>query len=468
MSGARHVLVAALLLAACAQSPEAESRELRPKDFAFGRVVQLPAAASPLAEIELPVDVYRSSRSEGMQDVWVFNASGVPVPQALRRATGSPAPQPTATLLALFPVLAEHAKAPLELSVAITRGPHGELMQLQSRNPPAASGHDADAIAAYLLDARGLPRGATALRFEWFKVPEQLILPLTIETSEDLLTWTPIAVEGGLLNIEHAGHRVERDRIELTSSKTSFYRVRPAGRASFPAPLRAVFAEPVVDAPAAVLERNAVRAEISAAGSGGVYRFDLGGPLPVERLEVELPEDNSVISAELWAGEKRDGQYQRVAEARIYRVLVDGTPLIGPSFNVFRQRARYYELRVDPTRLGIGEGLPTLVSYHAPDLLLFLRRGAEPFTLAYGRHRVTRQRFEASELLALLPSEQRSAGTPGRATLAPVQPLGGPSLLLAPKPPPPYATYALWAVLVAAVAVLAALAYHLLRSRDAT
>jgi Protein of unknown function (DUF3999) len=467
MSGKLLALCCALLCVASrahAQTPSAEPHELRPNDFAFGRVVQLTASDSALVELELPVDVYRGSRSADLKDLWVFNAGGEPVPQALRRASRPQAPEAIATLLPLFPVLAEHFAASLELSVAITRGPAGQLLQLHSRNPPDEAGHEAGAVAAYVLDARALDRGVTALRFEWFGAPDQLILPLTVESSEDLLSWSPIAVNGVLLHLEHDGHRVDRDRIEMTSGKAAFFRVRPLNRRSFPAPLRAVFAELVVDAPTPVLERLAVRGQALAARSG-VYRFDLGGPVPVERLEVELPEDNTVIAAELWSAEQEDGQYQRVAEARIYRVLADGQPLIGPSLTLFRQRARYYELRVDGTRAGIGAGMPTLVTYHSPDLLLFLRRGAPPFTLAYGRHGVLRQRFEADDLLALLPLADSAAATPARATLGDAKPLGGVARLLAPKPAPPYGTYALWAGLLAGVALLAAISYRLVRGK---
>ena len=465
MSGRRLALSICLLACAAASVRADEPAELRPTDFAFGRSVSPSDAVSPLVEVALPVDVYRASRVEGLADVWVFNARGAPVPHALRRGTQSTNAPASAELVPIYPV---RAATPLELSLVILRGPNGEIQQLQRRpavdvaGAPAAPGPQGEQVASYLLDVRGLKRDVRALRFSWLEPPAHLILPLSIEASADLISWRPLSVEGGLLRLEHAGNRIERDRVELASGASQFLRVSPADQSTFPAQLRAVFAEPAADVPQRVLERLTVEPDQPAANSG-VYRFDLGGELPVERIEIELPEDNTVIAAEIWAADKRDGPYQRIAEARFYRVhpAGDPKPLIGPSVRVLRQRARFYELRVDATRLGLGASKPALIAHYAPDELLFLRRGEGPFTLAYGRHAVARKRFEAQDLLTLVPHAE---GKPASATLSEPKPLGEASVLEPPKPPPPYTTYALWAVLIAGVALLGTLAYRLIKS----
>lgn len=146
-------------------------------------------------------------------------------------------------------------------------------------------------------------------------------------------------------------------------------------------------------------------------------------------------------------------------------MLSQGKALTGPRLHVFRQRVRFYELRVDRSRVGLGAGTPTLATYHTPEQLLFLLRGSGPFTVAYGRHGVRRQRFEPDELLGLLPPQAGGgAAQPARARLGEKHDLGGARLLAAPAPEVPYKTYALWAVLIAGVGLLGFLAYRLARS----
>ena len=468
MSGKR--LACVLWLSAQIVRAEAPDAELRPQDFAFGRTLELPDASQPLAAVAIPVDVYRDSRSENLNDVSVWNGQGQQVPHALSRelAAGALPVEDPGTPVPFFPVSVQHAQAPLELSMSISRGADGQVLALRSQTkadkpeePSAAK------VAAYLLDVRAVVQnelGLHAARFDWLDAPDNLILPLSIDSSQDLITWQPLQVEGGLLRLSYAGQRIERDRVQWSPRKAAFLRMRPQSAPSFPAQLRAARVEAVPSTPAPERERVAVKAGPGSHPEQGVYRFDLGGEVPVEELEVELPEDNSVLAGELWSAQRADGPYQRLSAARFYRVLSQGKPLTGPRLRVFRQRVRFYELRVDRSRVGLGAGTPTLATYHVPEQLLFLLRGAAPFSVAYGRHHVRRQRFEPDELLGLLPPQPGGAAQPARARLGEKHDLGGPRLLAPPAPEVPYKTYALWAVLIAGVGMLGWLAYRLARS----
>jgi hypothetical protein len=471
MSGKRLVFALWLLSAQLVRAEEQEAADLRPNDFAFGRSLEVLDSTQPLAAVSIPVDLYRDSRSEGLNDVSVWNGQGQQVPHALSReiTAGAVPVEQTGTAVPFFPVSVQHAQAPLELSVTISRAADGQVLALQSHTksdkpvePSAAK------VAAYLLDVRAVPqneRGLHAARFEWMDAPDNLILPLSIDTSEDLIAWQPLQVDGGLLNLSYAGQRIERDRVHWSPSKAAFLRVRPQSLPSFPAQLRAARVEAVPTTLEPERERVAVKAGQGSNPAKGVYRFDLGAEIPVEEVEVELPEDNSVIAGELWSAQRADGPYQRLSQARFYRVLSQGKPLTGPRLRVFRQRVRFYELRVDRSRMGLGTGTPILATYHTPEQLLFLLRGAGPFMVAYGRHLVHRQRFEPEELLGLLPPQpDGGAPQPARARLGEKRDLGGPGLLVAPRPEVPYKTYALWAVLILGVGMLGLLAYRLARS----
>jgi hypothetical protein len=403
-----------------------------------------------------------------LADVCVFNAAGARVPHALS-VVASPAPQEPRTMaVPYFPVRVEHAQAPLELSVTIARGADGQVLSLKSEGSSAATTHaSTQAIALYLLDLRNLPhveRGVVGARFVFRDAPDNLILPLSVESSEDLISWQPLAVDGGLLHLEHAGQHIDRDRVTWAPAHAQFLRVRPASSGAFPAQLTTVEVEAAPATAPAQLDQVAVIADKPNPKAPGVYRFDLGGPVPVEELEVQLPEDNSVVAGELFSAERADGPYQRVAQARFYRIVSEGKPLMGPRLQLFRQHARFYELRLDRSRVGITDGLPTLVTYHAPEQLLFLQRGQAPFTVAYGRHALHLARFEPDELLGLVPATQGGKPEPTLGRLSARRVLGGEQLLQPPPPKPPYKTYALWAVLIAGVGVLGMLAYRLARA----
>jgi hypothetical protein len=444
-----------------ADAPE-HSLELSPRDFAYGRVMQLPSGDAVLVQVELPVDVYRRSRTPGLQDVLVFNARGAQVPHALRSARALPVAAPEPVLLPLFPVPNVATPEHVAMAIVVERSAQGEVLRVSSRSAPADQATNAQPIAAYVLDARALPRALLRLRFELSGAPDDLVLPIAVDASSNLVDWRSVPVAGALLHLKHAERSIERAQLEIAPTRAEFFRVQPMGRATFPVTITSISGEVVPEVALRPLARvDAVAQPV--AGKSGVYRFDLGGAVPVERIELELPEDNTVIAAEMWSAPRIEGPYQQLFDARFYRIVAAGKSLSGPSCDISRQAVRYYELRVDTTRPALGAGRPRLVTYHAADQLLFLRRGDAPFTLAYGRHAVVRQRFEADDLVALVPA---IAGTPApiaTATLLPPAALGGVALLDEPKPPLPYKTYALWAALLAGVALLAGLALRLLR-----
>ena len=472
----RNWAYAALLWALCTTAhaaPDA-ANALHPRDFAYTRDVVLPADPTPLAAVELPADVYRASRSPSLVDVVVFNASGSLVPDALQRPAAELAKAQNAISVPFFPMTLEQASAPIELALSITRGSDGQVLALRSQTPEQAQGaQSARPVGAYVLDLRSTQQGTDsadpqliAARFEWLTPPTDLILPLLVERSDDLIHWEPVAVEGGILHLEHDGKRIDRDRIEWSPLRADFMRVRAQGKAALPSQLQAVQIETARSSIAPKLESVAVSGSLVVADRP-VFRFDLGGPVPVEEVEVELPEDNSVIAAELSAADQPAGPYRHVAQANFYRVSTAGAAALhGPRLRIPAQNTRYYELRVDVSRGAIDNGAPKLVTLHVPERLLFVRRGEAPYTLAYGRHGVQLQRFEPSELLRLLPNLHGMDGTPTLpmlATVAEPQLAGGLTLLEPPPAPPPYKTYALWASLLAGVALLAWLSLRLLR-----
>ncbi|HKP64924.1 MAG TPA: DUF3999 family protein [Polyangiales bacterium] len=464
MSARVSTLCAVLLCASAAHA--APETPLKPADFAYGRDVQLPDDPQPVVSVALPLDVYRAMRGPDLRELMVFNGRDTQVPHAIRSLRAGPTDAPETVPLALFPLpLSAAGKAGnLETALVIQRDPAGQITSLIARSStPAVDGgaEPEPRIAAYVLDGRALPRALVALRVQLRETADDRVLGLRVETSEDLVTFDELPVAGALIQLGHGGRRIDRDLLSLPPTRASFYRLSPVSAASFPSPLVAV------QATLATLEAPQPFERLDSQSTGSpaphVYRFDLGGPVPVDRVELALPEQNTVVNAELYASDDPAGPYHSVLRARLYRVALPDRELSGPTLDVVRRNARYYELRVDPTGGGLGSGAPKLISYHAPDQLLFLRRGEGPFLLAYGRYRAPNDRFEADDLLTLLP---KSSTSTSMAKLGEVKQLGGDGQLRAPAPPPPYKTYVMWAVLIAGVFALGALALSLARSGE--
>jgi hypothetical protein len=500
------VVVGCLALAACVGRAIAEPEEvLTPSDFAYGREIRLPDSPLPVVSVPLPLDVYRAMRAADLSELMVFNGRGAQVPHAIRTLhAGSPA-APETLELPLFPLHAGPARGGSSGSLAleIERDAQGQVVRIaaksessalraagtnrrgvkrgdgsergpgprggsQGASEPVAAQLDAGApgadvpsppIAAYVLDAREAKRAIVSLRIQLLESADERVLPVRVEASEDLVRFVDLPVDGALIQLGHGGQRIDRDQISMPPTRARFYRLSALREANLPAPIVTVVATLADLEPTRPFEKVGVTAQSTPKPQ--VFDFDLGGPVPVDRIEFQLPENNTIVNAELLASTSSKGPWTTVLRTRLYRIARAEAELTGPTLEIGRRNDRYYELRATATGGGLGAGKPTLVTYHAPDQLLFLRRGEGPFMLAYGRYRVEHARFEADDLLSLLPDRPAPTAT---GTFGEVKTLGGKARLIAPKAPPPYKTYAVWAVLIAGVALLGVIALRLSKS----
>jgi hypothetical protein len=206
-------------------------------------------------------------------------------------------------------------------------------------------------------------------------------------------------------------------------------------------------------------DTNAAGARI--ADEPGAFLFDLGGALPVDRVQVALPEPNTIVRATLHSGESSEGPWLHPQAALLYRIDRE-TPLRNEALRVPTRRHRYFKLVVSSEGGGLGSGVPTLEASWHPEQLIFVQRGPAPFSLGYGRACAEPVRFTAAELLKTVgaPHEEVPRET---ARLGPPRPVGDPSVLEPAEPGVAPRTVALWAFLIVVVGGVVGLSLRLLR-----
>lgn len=429
-----------------------------PSDFASGLPLTLDRS-QPFHRIELPLAVYTQARPD-LADVRVFNGAGEPLPYALHTAR-PPAVQPTLTAVPYFPVRGDDVARAGSLDVKIQQSADGRIIALQSTGDAAGS----RPITSYLLDLSALRRPVQALRLDWPAQPEGYGASARLEASDDLKTWQPLA-EGPLLDMRFGGQVLQQKRLAFGSGQHRYLRLS----ADRPLPTLSgteveVLPERLPPSPA---ERwHEVRAE--AGDKPGDYLFDLGAHLTAARLQLQLPELNTVAPAELLVRSRRQEEWRPVARATFYRIAGASGDIASPAIGVGAQPGRYWLLRLNPQGGGIGQGMPVLRLAWTSQQLVFLARGEPPFTLAYGQRDA---RAAQLPLASLLPGYR-----PGMEASLPLAEPGQPVSLggrNAPLPgqedrlPADWKRWLLWLVLLAGVALLALMARSLMRQLPRT
>jgi hypothetical protein len=211
--------------------------------------------------------------------------------------------------------------------------------------------------------------------------------------------------------------------------------------------------------------RQWLRATAAPGRKPGEYEFDLGMHAPIDQLNLELPEPNTVVDAAIYAQPGDAADWQPVSRARLYRMLApEASELTNEPLSVPVTAARYWKVDVSNAGGGLGNGLPTLVAGVLPEDLLFVARGPGPFRLLYGNITATALAVPQSSLaVTTADASPGEAVLPQAASLDSPVVSGGDGRLVPVAPGIDMKRLLLWLVLVLGVAVLSAMTRKLSR-----
>ncbi len=190
------------------------------------------------------------------------------------------------------------------------------------------------------------------------------------------------------------------------------------------------------------------------------FDYRIQGRLPVDRAELRLPEQNSLIDVKLSSRDGETAPWRLRHSGSFYRLQVDGAALASEPARFAVVSDTRWRLEAVSDLSGLGAAVPVLRLGYAQHDLYFLARGEPPFVLAFGAYQAPEQRGEIDALLARL-DDRTSETFIAEAGAGDMMTLGGMARLQAPPAPFPWQRIALWAVLVTGVMVLGILAWRL-------
>jgi len=245
------------------------------------------------------------------------------------------------------------------------------------------------------------------------------------------------------------------NRVDCAPTKAKFWRLSWLGTApGFQ--LTSVLGEPAVSPTEplrAVLDVTGIRDSQRAQE----YTFDLNSHPPVSRLNVFLPDANTVIDIELSSRAAEKNTWRTVTRSGFYRIKTADAEQQNSHIEVSSDTDRYWRARI--ISAGVSPQAPLRLHVEwVPGEVTFLPQGHAPFLFVYGNASAARAEADFSHLPTTLDI--------ARATLtSPPQALGGASRLIAKPAPFPLTRIALWSVLFLAVILLAWMAYGLSKEK---
>jgi hypothetical protein len=322
------------------------------------------------------------------------------------------------------------------------------------------------AAAMWLLDLSRLSGDRPqALVLHWRPEAAGTVRHVVARASSDARTWREVA-EGTVLELRDAatGQAVFQRRVALQPLE----RGERYLRLQFDAPLALQSAQAEWAPTAAVPALESERFRLMRAGPHA-WTLDTGAVLPVQRMQVHVPQDNSVLPLAIarrlpQAAAGRGDDWVPVASHTAYRLVRDRAGVDSPPLELAGVAARHWRFvldeRVAPTDVG-----PDVTLWWPAVQLVFAARGPGPFLLAVGREQAPALSIDRGVLLpGYRPGDEFNLPLAGLGALS-LHPVATPSFIegLQQADAEQRRRWWLWASLALAVVVLALLAWRLAR-----
>ncbi len=448
-------LAIALLLLPLAVAAEQQSPP-RPNDFAFGIPLEVDGDGA-LYSFDLPTEVCRYSTRSDLGDLRIFNGYGEMVPHLLRRGGGPEAPEPQPLELPFFPIMDTPRGDTSPLQINIATDEKGAVINFWQRG----EGLDESVIGRYLIDASALERPLEKLLLDWDKSAEGFLVPVTLESSNDLNSWSPLATHASLASLTQGGYHLRQGEIHLPEqSQARYYRLSwPLGEKGVK--LTSLRGLPMRQGGEKPRQWQSYSPSGDKRGPGE-YTFHVEGHFPFDRARIILPQGNTVVRARLFSRiAAKQNPWREHFHGLLYNLVRDGQTLANDAIQLAVNDDPRWKLVIDTDGGGLGAGEPTLELGWVPQRVFFVSRGEAPFTLAFAAAKVDRPSGDISTLLTTLQQSSEGKGFIKSAAPGPMYELGGRHRLQQMPPPLPWQQWLLWATLSIGVLIVGLMARSL-------
>jgi hypothetical protein len=436
----------------------AANAQEKPGDF----TTQVPLTLSgegPWYRLELPMAVQLKARQTDLSDVRVFNAAGEAQAYALAREQAQTTENRLLHDVKWFPLYNSADASEATPGIRVQSNANGTLVEVQPSSQLEAG---EEVLRGWLLDASAIKAPLQQLILDWASERDGF-QRFSIEASDDLQHWQWWG-EGQVARLSFADERVEQHEVGLPGLSARYLRLlwntpqsapvltsaqlESASTNSLPLPL--VWSQP--------LAGSSVKA--------GEYTWQLPMGLSIERLRVELNQANSLAPVTLYGRRESSLPWQRLSSGLLYRLTQNGQDVVQDELQLPGHTIQQLKLIVDERGGGLGAEAPALHFAVRATQLVFLARGAGPYTLALGSPTMKAANLSLSTLIPDYSTKRLAALGQAKVDSGSVatQPTTATPLVTSGTD---WKKVGLWSVLLLGVVLLAAMAFSLLRKPPA-
>jgi hypothetical protein len=416
-----------------------------PDDFDFRLYIEAPSQAG-LLQIRLPEDAYRATRRPNLADLRIFNSAGEAVPMArMPRVTKKQEQQIELPLLSLPKVTASSRG-----KLVVSQNSSGSNVRVEIDGQPKRPTEKV--IPGYLLDVKDFDVPINELILHW---SEKIAFEAAVQirASNDLNSWRTVVRRVPILAVGGKGSRLVQNRVKLPSIRARYLRITWVGEAPDVSLSRATL---VHSEKPKEIEHQWLTLEGKARGESILYTSP--GLFPVDRVRVIPVDDSDVIPVILYSRHSVSKRWRWRTRTLGYRLQQNGGYTEGNPDIIAKTHDPLW--RADLDKRTRSSSLPRLQIGWVPEEVVFVARGAGPFTLAVGASSVSPVWLSPRQVIPGFGTDKAAAVIPAR-----ILP-GGTTIEAVSRSSGPWSSgsnWVLWGALMLGVVVLGLMARGLWR-----
>ena len=442
---------------------EAPSLKLQNKvtvnDFAYEAT--LSNAVSSLRQTVLPFSIYKHLSRRDYGDLRVFNNDNQIVPhQFIQVAT--PADTLQTRNLQFFPFSKKQASNPNNIRVVIKQsvGQHQlEINQPLKQSPSTNVDKEQNEFQYIIVNEQGsnAKQKLCKLTLDWNQTKPSMILPLRLESSDDLQNWQSISRSLNVSKLDFSGSQLLNDALNLPCTMKKYLRLtwlKPQQKnyintisGSYSQQAKQITETVTLDKPYYDVK--------------GDLLFENNLNIALSSMEFVSLEESVLIKGKLYSRNHESSPWQFHKNIMQYRLAIAETQLNSRPFTLSNIRDRYWKLDLANEAQLSANQLPEIRGRWQQIKLTYLAQGNGPFRLAYGNPMITPA--DNTGLSQLIESIKDAGVRLDQVTVS--NPHKVRELAKIEKPMP-WKKIGLWVFLLIGIAVLAYMALSLYRQMN--
>jgi len=415
---------------------------------------------SAIYKVTLPKSVYSTVSKKDFSDIRIFNQNNEPIPHVIQQSKIKTGTKIGSLELPFFPIANEEINLE-NRALDITVTSEGKVVRIQTEG--GARELNQDIVKHYLIDASHINTSIDSIDFKLNSLESGYAKAFRLDYSNDLNQWLALVDHATLTDLKYGQYTLKNTRVKLPHKNIKYIRFTWLSDVDTLAitSVKANFKDEDLSenqywSTSVLIDKNIGEA---------TYEFDTGGLFNIEQIDIELPDDNTLIDVIIKSRADDNSPWEKRFNGVFYKLYFEELKLIGKPVAVSSTKDRYWQIKFQSTD-GIGNVEPVLKYAWRPNYLYFLARGNAPYVLAFGNANTNINNHVASRLMSLL-NQDVSNDMVGLAKIGKEIVLkGDPALIIQKKLP--WQRIALWAILIIGVIVIATMVIRLARNIGST